>query len=622
MYYDKTSKIIELIYESAINPSKWTELLNSIAELVDNSEKLSENDDVDKHLLSAIPAKPIAASETLNASLSDTLKSITDINLDDTQTTSINLAQTNEILMGHFVRAIKIAKRLVDVDEQHNTVLSLLDRMPIALVLVDAKGFVVEINSLADKMLLSETGFTIKSNKIDFGDDNNIRVLNAIEKMSKHDAAITRGQSLSITNEHTKNNIMLFIAPLRKHGRQQRASVAVFISERKSLPLTLPQEFSDNYGLTKKELNIAGLLAKGLSVTEISEHNSVSTHTVRSHVKSIFNKTQTSRQAELVSLVYNGLNSFEHLVPDTYQSKRTGLLQKSIPLHIDYKIFQLSDGRNLAYSEYGDPNGVPVIHCHSVLGSRLEIAFDAAEISKKHSVRLIVVDRPGYGASDSDPEASFTKWVNDLIQLLDYLMIETFSLTGYAMGGLFALACAHQIPHRLKHVAIVSTGITPKSSEDYKTMIPLYKMNTLLAKNIPKIYSLLTGILVKGILSEPETFFEQFNEYLDSADQDIMNSGEFKANMFSSLTESFRLGGKAASKEVAQFMHNWEFDISEITTPVSLWHGTSDFHVPVALGKRLSEHLNDAHLHIKEGQGHYLFYTHWNEILSEMAKKR
>lgn len=623
MYDNDVNKLIELIYESAIKPSKWTDLLNSLAEFVDYVEKEASAENPEESLLSVMPSISSIANTENNikrASISETLKAITSINEEKENPPEIR--QVNDLLIGHFSRAIKIAKRLVDVDEQHNVVLSLLDRMPIALILVDAKSQVIETNSLADEMLLSGDGIHVNSNHLDAGKGNNERLFSLIEKMSKHDSAITRGQSLSITNEKTQNNIMLYIAPLNQQGVQQKASVAVFVSQRKSLPLSLPKDFSELYSLTNKEIEITQQLVRGLSVKEISEESTISTHTIRSQVKSVLKKTQTSRQAELVSLVYNGIGDFGNLIPEVAAGERVGILNKSTSWDQDYNVLQLDDGRNLAYAEYGDLNGEPVFHCHSVLGSRLELAFNAIEILKKKTVRLIVMDRPGYGASDYHPQNNFITWVQDLVQLADHLNIKKFSLTGYAMGGIYALACAHEIPERLNGVAIISAGDTPKSSKDYKTIIPLYKMNNRLAKNIPKVYSLLTGVLIKGILTEPATFFSQFSDRLEQSDRDILNSKEFKTEMFSSLTEGLRLGGKAASSEVIQFMHEWGFEVSSIKIPIDIWHGSSDYHVPIRLGKRLAEKIQRTRLTLKEKQGHFMFYTHWSEILDVLLVKK
>lgn len=619
MYNDNTNQLIGLIYEAAIKPSKWTDLLNALAELVDHAEK--QPNKAEQSLLSVIPGITNIDNKDSNTSISETLKSITNIDEEETESSSTDIGQVNDLLMGHFARAIKIAKRLVDIDEQHNVVLSLLDRMPIALVLVDAKARVIETNALADEIFLSETGLMIKSGILESGCGSNKRLSDAIDIMSKHDSAITRGQALSITNEQTQNNIMLFLAPLKQHGSQQKASVAVFISQRKSQPLALPKEFSELYGLTTKELEVTEQLVRGLSIKEISEEATVSLHTVRSQVKSVLKKTATSRQAELVSLVYNGMGDYVSSIPVIESGERSGLLSKTIPWQQDYKIFQLADGRNLAYSEYGDLNGEPVFHCHSVLGSRLEQSFNAPKISEQKGIRLIVMDRPGYGASDPDPKTSFINWVKDLVQLADHLNIEKFSLTGYAMGGVYALACTHEIPERLKSVALISTCMAPESSTDYENIVPLYKMNYRLAKFIPKVYSLLSAVLVKGVLSDPAAFFKQFSEKLEQADKDILNSEAFKTEMFASLKEGFRQGGNASSRDVVQLMHDWSFELSKINIPIDIWHGKHDYHVPLVLGKRFTEHIKNTSLFIKEEQGHYMFYTHWSEILDELLRK-
>ena len=58
----------------------------------------------------------------------------------------------------------------------------------------------------------------------------------------------------------------------------------------------------------------------------------------------------------------------------------------------------LSSGHRIGFAEFGDPEGIVVFYCHGFPSSRLEgRLYDAAAVSS--SVRLIVVDRPGYGFS-------------------------------------------------------------------------------------------------------------------------------------------------------------------------------------------------------------------------------
>lgn len=59
-----------------------------------------------------------------------------------------------------------------------------------------------------------------------------------------------------------------------------------------------------NYGLTKAEIKIIILISEGNTLQAISEISNTSIHTVRTQLKSIFQKTNIRRQQELVSLVH------------------------------------------------------------------------------------------------------------------------------------------------------------------------------------------------------------------------------------------------------------------------------------------------------------------------------
>ena len=67
--------------------------------------------------------------------------------------------------------------------------------------------------------------------------------------------------------------------------------------------------------------------------------------------------------------------------------------------HHGYSSISLPDGRKLAYSEYGDRHGKPVIYFHGFPGSRVEgLLMDAA--AKWLGLRIVAPDRPGFGRSD------------------------------------------------------------------------------------------------------------------------------------------------------------------------------------------------------------------------------
>ena len=86
---------------------------------------------------------------------------------------------------------------------------------------------------------------------------------------------------------------------------------------------------------------------------------------------------------------------------------------------------RLPDGRKLGYAEGGEPKGVPVFYFHGFPGSRLEATlFPAA------GVRLIGVDRPGYGLSTARPWRKLADWPADIAELADHLGLKRFGVVG------------------------------------------------------------------------------------------------------------------------------------------------------------------------------------------------
>ncbi|HXF64691.1 MAG TPA: hypothetical protein VNK95_23885, partial [Caldilineaceae bacterium] len=88
----------------------------------------------------------------------------------------------------------------------------------------------------------------------------------------------------------------------------------------------------------------------------------------------------------------------------------------------------LPDGRTLAYSEYGDPNGRPLIWLHGNPGSRREPELLDPALLQRLQVRAIVPDRPGIGQSTFKPQRRLVDWPTDLAALAAALRLERFAL--------------------------------------------------------------------------------------------------------------------------------------------------------------------------------------------------
>ena len=82
----------------------------------------------------------------------------------------------------------------------------------------------------------------------------------------------------------------------------------------------------------------------------------------------------------------------------------TGLAAAEAAPAIEVDHVTLSDGRVLAYRSMGDPDGVPIICLHGMSSCHLTwIPKSDSFASLAPGVRIIAVDRPGYGGSSNPP---------------------------------------------------------------------------------------------------------------------------------------------------------------------------------------------------------------------------
>jgi len=247
----------------------------------------------------------------------------------------------------------------------------------------------------------------------------------------------------------------------------------------------------------------------------------------------------------------------------------------------------------------------------------LELAFEGTRAAKERGIRLIIPDRPGIGCSDPRPDIGFLEWAGDLKALADYLKINRFCMAGYAMGGQYALAAAFAMPKRVKHLSLVSVGLRPESSVDFKEMQAFYRFNLKLLMHVRPVYRLFSSIMRKGFFSNPDNFFQQFGAKMDAGDLATFKDKRFREMLISNMTEGWRQGALIPCQEIENWMaDSWNFNVEAIKIPIDFWHGEQDHHVPCTLGKVLAKRLPRAKIFIEPDQGHLLFFSHWPKMLN------
>src|SRR5215212_7504174 len=96
--------------------------------------------------------------------------------------------------------------------------------------------------------------------------------------------------------------------------------------------------------------------------------------------------------------------------------------------------FQLEDGGRIAYEEYGDPQGTPVIFCHGWPSSQT-MAQITEPAARAYGIRVISPDRPGVNASSFRAERTLLEWPAVVEQLAAHLSLGKFRVLGVSGGA-------------------------------------------------------------------------------------------------------------------------------------------------------------------------------------------
>lgn len=97
----------------------------------------------------------------------------------------------------------------------------------------------------------------------------------------------------------TRDGVWLVMHGSRLAGSDQLALVVEPAKASDVAPLIV-----EAYGLSRRELDVTRLIARGHSTSEIASTLFLSPHTVRDHVKAVFEKTGVSSRGELVAKVF------------------------------------------------------------------------------------------------------------------------------------------------------------------------------------------------------------------------------------------------------------------------------------------------------------------------------
>lgn len=280
-----------------------------------------------------------------------------------------------------------------------------------------------------------------------------------------------------------------------------------------------------------------------------------------------------------------------------------------------------SDGRTVAWSECGLPDGRPVLRLPGTPGSRYSVRTNQAPWVER-GLRVITVERPGFGASTRLPGRGFAEHADELAAVLDHLDIDRLPVYGGSGGAPHVLAFAGRHPERVSACAIAD-GAAPLTDEELRQQVDFNAVGDGLARmgRVDELRALFHDART-AILADPVAGFRDRMDTAPAADQAIMADPAWQAAFARGIREALAPGVDGWVDEVLALLGDWaDVDVAAVSSSVTWWHSPDDRNCPYSAARRLVARLPDARLILRTGTGHLVADDGEGELLDELLAR-
>lgn len=276
------------------------------------------------------------------------------------------------------------------------------------------------------------------------------------------------------------------------------------------------------------------------------------------------------------------------------------------------------DGRVIAYQDSPAPQGTPVLFCHGGPGCRL---LGSAVLAQAHAagLRLVGIDRPGYGGSSPQPGRTIAGWTQDAIAVADRLGLERFALLGYSTGGAYAVALASQFPQRVIG-AVVAAGVSDLSSPQQRASLEAaFPLNKAIWGAGERDAALALATARFGPDGAQFLTPQPGEAELAPSDMAMFADAAWFGGVMEQLTVAFAQGVQGYVDDRLAETDGWvELDLSSVRCPVLVCHGSADNVVPPTHGRHTANIVPGAELKLCDGLGHFSIDSQFVGALSQV----
>ena len=282
------------------------------------------------------------------------------------------------------------------------------------------------------------------------------------------------------------------------------------------------------------------------------------------------------------------------------------------------RILTLPDSRHLGYREYGDATGRPVVALHGTPGSRFKYS-GSHEAAAAVGLRLIAIDRWGYGLSSVKPGAKLAEYGADVAVLADALGLATFQVTGVSGGAPFAVAVAAHMKNRVTGLALVSPVGPLSGSAGNVKLSPFHVVCFRVLPRIPRAIAAVFLAYRGGLKIAPNWAMWLAVSRSASVDRRVMSDPKSRSRLIEAFSNGLHDSVRGPVIDMTLFGQSWGLDFSSITARTCVWIGTNDRNVPSTAVEGLIAAIPHCQAVVIPGAGHSWVANNADVIMNWLA---
>jgi DNA-binding CsgD family transcriptional regulator len=213
------------------------------------------------------------------------------------------------LVLPHIRRAVELQTRIGMADARQRLSTEILDALGHPAFILDGGCRILHANAAGDALLADGTLLTGLGGYLSARSPPVAEEIAAATRLTENIASpsgITRPSPwvslASITADW--HGIQFFrLSPAWVLNPSRAVAVLAIIRRRSTATIPSVEVIRQRFALTVSEAALASLLATGKSLSEIAANKRVSVETARTQLKSVFRKTGTRRQADLIRLL-------------------------------------------------------------------------------------------------------------------------------------------------------------------------------------------------------------------------------------------------------------------------------------------------------------------------------